>query len=203
MGAGRISTNDLDEFVLECDRRGGPQHPNCGSYFSDLSLTYTTKVDDGLDPFSEAYTGQQIALYEEVSGRKLDQITGEQSEIGIDARMNTANPYGIRHVSFIANHSRADLSALMAANVPPSPKVLDMGSGWGLSSEIMAFCVAEVTGVDINPDFVELNRRRAARIGLPITSIHSTFDAFETDERFDMAFFYEMPSPCRTPLEPA
>jgi len=190
-GVGRISASDLGDFVAECDRRGGPQHPDCASYFDGFSVSFSTRVDENLDPFSEAYAAQQIALYEELSGRPLDQMTGEQAQVGVDAKVGTANPYGIRHTGFIAKHSRAILSALMAANVPPDAKVLDMGSGWGLSSEIMAFCGAEVTAVDINPDFIDLTNRRAARLGNPVKAIHSTFEEFDTSERFDMVLFYE------------
>ncbi len=191
MPAGLVKSSELDDFVRECDSRNGVQHPDCAAYLSDFRLQFDTIVDQTLDPFSEAYTAQQIALYEELSGRKLDQETGEQAVVGVEGRINTANPYGHNHVAFLAKHSRAVLSALMTANVPSGAKILDMGSGWGLSSEIMAFCGAEVTAVDINPDFVELNRRRAERRGLPITATHSTFDEFETTERFDMALFYE------------
>ncbi|MBU6296156.1 MAG: methyltransferase domain-containing protein, partial [Planctomycetes bacterium] len=49
----------------------------------------------------------------------------------------------------------------MAANLPPGASILDMGCGWGLSSEAMAFSGASVTAVDINPQFVELIEKRA------------------------------------------
>ncbi|WP_143748365.1 class I SAM-dependent methyltransferase [Mesorhizobium carmichaelinearum] len=191
MRAGAVRSSDLDEFVRQCDSRNGIQHPDCAPYISDFRIEFETVVDQTLDPFSEAYVAQQIALYEELSGRRFDQETGEQFPVGVAERIDTANPYGHRHTAFLAKHSRAVLSALMAANVPPAPKILDMGSGWGLSSEILAFCGAEVTAVDINPDFIELNRKRAERRGLPITAIRSTFDELETGDRFDAALFYE------------
>ncbi|WP_217568782.1 bifunctional 2-polyprenyl-6-hydroxyphenol methylase/3-demethylubiquinol 3-O-methyltransferase UbiG [Mesorhizobium sp. GbtcB19] len=191
MRAGIVRSSELGDFVRECDNRGGPQHPNCVEFIRDFKLQFDTLVDQSIDPFSEAYVAQQVALYEELALRKLNQDDGEQAAVGIEERVNTPNPYGHAHTAFLAKHSRAVLSALMAANVPPAAKILDMGSGWGLSSEIMAFCGVEVTAVDINPDFIELNRRRAERLGLPIKAFHSTFDEFETAERFDAALFYE------------
>jgi 2-polyprenyl-3-methyl-5-hydroxy-6-metoxy-1,4-benzoquinol methylase len=78
----------------------------------------------------------------------------------------------------------------MMADLPCDAAVLDAGSGWGMSTEMMAFCGAAVTAVDINPLFVELVRRRAERLGLPVTAVCSPFDAFDTDRRFDLLFFY-------------
>ena len=110
----------------------------------------------------------------------------------LEQNVDAPNPYGSNDVGFIAKHAHAVLAAVMASDLPAGASILDMGSGWGLSSEVMAFCGAKVTPVDINPDFVELNRRRAARLGLTsMTPIHSAFDTFETDSRFDLILFYE------------
>ena len=188
----RIDVADLDEFVAAVfDQAGGVEALYGGTLPDSISLTYRTKVDDTLDPFSDEYVQQQIALYEEIAGRTLDQLTGEQAEVGAEYRIDAANPYASRDIRFIAKHSRAILSGLVVANLPDGANVLDMGSGWGLSSEMMAFCGANVTSVDINPQFVDLVRRRAERLGLPITVLEFTFDDFETDDRFDMVFFYE------------
>lgn len=48
-----------------------------------------------------------------------------------------------------------------------------------------------VTAVDISPAFVELVRRRAQRLGLKITAHESSFEAFESSEKFDLILFYE------------
>jgi SAM-dependent methyltransferase len=77
------------------------------------------------------------------------------------------------------------------ADLPPAATVLDLGCGWGLSSEMMAFAGARVTAVDINPPFVELVRRRAARLGLPIEVVESDFDSYDDDRQYDMVLFYE------------
>ncbi len=191
MGVGTVHTRDLDAFVAECDRLGGIAHPAAAAYTADYRLTYSTPVNKALDPFSPEYFAQQLALYAEIAGRPLDQLTGEQMPLDVDGRVGTANPYGVRDVNFISRNARAIHTCMMMANLPASASVLDAGSGWGLSSEMIAFCGADVTAVDINPLFVELVRRRSERLGLPITSVAGTFDSFDTDRRFDMLFFYE------------
>jgi 2-polyprenyl-3-methyl-5-hydroxy-6-metoxy-1,4-benzoquinol methylase len=191
LGSGKIRSKDLDFFVAECDRLGGIHSPECAEYLRDFSHEASIQIDESLDPFSSEYTAQQISLYEEISGRKLDQKIGELTQFNIEERVTSANPYAYDNITFIAKHSRCVLSSILAANLKPGATVLDMGSGWGLSSEMMAFCGAKVTAVDINPDFVSLVKQRAQRIGLPIYPKLATFDDFETDERFDMVFFYE------------
>jgi 2-polyprenyl-3-methyl-5-hydroxy-6-metoxy-1,4-benzoquinol methylase len=186
-----FDVNQLDDFVAACDHAGGVAQLYGGSIPNDVVFTYRTKIDIELNPFSETYVAQQIALYEEVSGRKLDQSKNEMCDFPIDERIKSVNPCNSKDVKFMAKHARAILSGIVAANLPESPSILDMGGGWGVSSELMAFCGATVTSVDINPRFVELNRERAKRLDLPIKAINSSFDEFETEENFDLIFFYE------------
>src|SRR5690606_583524 len=77
------------------------------------------------------------------------------------------------------------------ANLPSSARILDLGCGWGQTSELMAFCGADVVAADINPLFVELVNRRAKRLSLPIKAVHSNFDSPTFGQDFDLAFFYE------------
>ena len=187
----QFHARELDRFVAECDRLGGLNHPHAQGFLNDFSVAIDTRVDQSLDPFSEEYFEDQLALYKELSGRDLDQKTGELTPLDVDAHTNAGNPYNSRDSKFIARHARVVLTALMIADLPHGAEILDAGSGWGLSSEVMAFCGARVTAIDINPLFVELIRRRADRLALPIEAVHSEFDAFDTSRRFDLLLFYE------------
>lgn len=191
MGVGQVSTGDLDDFVEECDRLGGIAHPEARSFVADFSLDFDTAVDTGLDPFSSAYAEQQVALYTEIARRPLDQNANELLSFDVEPLARAANPYASNDVRFISRQVRAIQTCVMMAHLPPCARVLDMGSGWGLSSEAIAFTGAQVTAVDINPLFVELVRGRAERLGLPIDAHVGTFDSFQDDRTFDMLFFYE------------
>ncbi|MEM7062891.1 MAG: methyltransferase domain-containing protein [Cyanobacteria bacterium P01_B01_bin.77] len=191
MGVGRISASELDSFIQEVDKLGGPSSARAIDYLSDFSLTFKTKVDESLDPFSEDYCNCQLGLYRELSGRELNQETGEQTTIDVEVHSLGVNPYNSRDINFIAKHARAVLTAIYMANLPTGASVLDMGSGWGLSSEMMAFCGANVTSVDINPLFIELNQKRASRLSLPIHSRLSEFDTYTDEKKYDLVFFYE------------
>lgn len=191
MGIGRVNTSELDSFIKEVDTLGGFDSAKTIEYLSDFSLAFKTKVDESLDPFSEDYYNCQIALYKELSGRELEQETGEQNTIDVEGHARGVNPYNSRDINFIAKHARAVLTAIYMANLPSGASVLDMGSGWGLSSELMAFCGANVTSVDINPLFVSLNQKRASRLGLPICARLSEFDTYADEKKYDLVFFYE------------
>jgi 2-polyprenyl-3-methyl-5-hydroxy-6-metoxy-1,4-benzoquinol methylase len=188
---GMMHTRDLDAFVAEIDRLGGFEHGDAKSYLADFRLDFDAQVNPQLDPFSDEYFQQQLALYRELAGRALDQQTGELMSLNVDAHVAGNNPYNSADIRFMSKHTRTIHTCLMIANLAPGAKVLDMGSGWGLSSEALAFCGATVTAVDINPLFVELVRRRAERLHLPIESINAGFDTFTSSDKFDLLLFYE------------
>ena len=191
MSVGLVRTSQLDAFVAEVDRLGGLGTPAVKLHLSDFKLELETAVDVTLDPFSEAYFHQQTAVYREIAGRELNQAEGERTPVDVAKHAAGCNPYCNPDIRFIARHARTIQTCLVIADLPPAADVLDLGCGWGLSSETMAFAGARVTAVDINPPFVDLVRRRAARLGLPIDVVESDFDSLEDDRRYDLAVFYE------------
>lgn len=194
MGAGTIRANDLDGFVAECDRLGGLDGlngPRAAEFLADFEYRRTTEIDVRLDPFSVDYFNRQTELYRELAGRDVNQLDGELTPLDVAAHAAGTNPYNRRDIAFLSKHTRAVLTALDLANLPPGATILDAGCCWGLSSEAMAFCGASVTAIDINPLFVELVRTRATRLKLPIEVVHSNFDDYESDRPFDLLFFYE------------
>lgn len=192
MGKGMVvRTGELDKFVQECDSQGWLSSPEGRNHLANFKLVFRAKVDQSLDPFSDSYFQQQVELYREISGRELNQETGELTPIDVGAHASGTNPYNQRNIGYIARHVRAIQGSLMAANLPPGASILDMGCGWGLSSEAMAFSGASVTAVDINPQFVQLIEKRAKRLGLPIEAVVGNFDTYTDSRQYDLVFFYE------------
>ena len=139
--------------------------PEFASVAASFGYRPQVKVDQSLDPYSDTYFDQMLALYGELSGRELDQASGELTDFDLARHVAAANPYASPDIGFIAKHARAVLTAIMAANPPAGARVLDLGCGWGLSTEMIGFTGAEVTAVDINPKFAELVESRAMRQG--------------------------------------
>jgi 2-polyprenyl-3-methyl-5-hydroxy-6-metoxy-1,4-benzoquinol methylase len=195
----RIHASRLDELVGRIDALGGVGAPEIGREFSGFTVDFDTRVDERLDPFSDAYISQQVRLYEELSGRHLDQSSGEMTQFDLEAHCIGPNPYNSRDVDFIARNSMAVMSLLRCANLPANPAVLDLGCGWGLSTEMMTFCGCDVTAVDINPDFVSLVKRRLSDRHIRPDVHLSNFDDVDFPANFDLAVFYEHP---RVPDDP-
>lgn len=189
--AGKVHTRDLDEFVARCDRLGGIADQRAREWTRDFSVAFDTEVDTSADPFSATYWDSQRKLHAELSGRVLDQEKTELTPIDVDLHLRAINPYNSKDPQFIARHKRAVLNAFLAAGPESGMSVLDLGCGWGLTSEAMAYCGAHVTAVDINPQFVELVSSRATRLGLPIAAKRASFDDLESAQLFDLIFFYE------------
>lgn len=193
ISSGQLASDRLDEFVDKTDELGGPDSLDAHSFWQGLSYSPTQFIDETLDPFSNEYVGQQVALYSEISGRSLNQSANELTGFDFAKSLGSANPYGSTNTSFISKHARAICSAIESISFDSAsqPHVLDMGSGWGLSSELLAFCGCRVTAVDINPNFVSLVNLRAKARSLPIACFLSSFDQFDSDESYDAIFFYE------------
>lgn len=190
-----LSTKNLDllvEFIdNECNGNAG--NPEISEKFNGDLFTYKTKINQTLDPFGNEYFNSQIRLYEEISGRNLDQWSGELHQVNIDDLLRTSNPQGIYDVNHVAENVRSLSSMLSLSNLKTAAKVLDLGAGHGLSSEVYAFCGASVSAIDIDPLLSELSEKRAKARYLNINRIISNFDNLDMleDRSYDAAFFFQ------------
>lgn len=187
----RLRSIELDEFVVECDRRGGPGHPDCHEYWKKFEYQRNIDVNKALDPFSDKYFSQQVALYGEISGRNLNQFENEHTIFNVIRHAAARNPYDHGDPAALAGHLLRLHTAFRLAALPRGGNLLDMGCGWGLSSEAAAYLGLNVTAVDINEDFVQLVQTRSKRLDLSIVAEKSSFDTFTSAIEFDGVLFYE------------
>jgi len=187
----RMKVQDLDEFIKQSDLLGGPGAVACEEYWLGREYDTSIFIDDTIDPFSEEYVALQIAVYEEISGRTFNQEVNEHSTIDVETHVAATNPYNHPSPSGLAMHIERLSRLLHHAGLPRDGDLLDMGCGWGLSSEVAAYCGLNVLAVDINLDFVRLVETRARQRNFTISAVQGTFDGFTTDRRFDGVLFYE------------
>jgi 2-polyprenyl-3-methyl-5-hydroxy-6-metoxy-1,4-benzoquinol methylase len=181
----------LDVFVQNTDKLGGPGSADVGRYWEEFCFKPRFMVNESLDPFSEEYCQQQIKLYQEISGRAFDQSVNELVNFDIERHVACVNAFCSDNPSSFVSHYLRLGCAIQRAQLPVRPKILDMGAGWGVSSEFFALLGATVTAVDINPNFVELIERRQRNHRMPVKAIEASFDGFESGDRFDACVFYE------------
>ncbi len=191
--AANTTADKLDEFVATSDAMGGPGAKACQEYWATFQYHPTAQVDQSLDPYGDLYFSQQLALYEEISGRALDQSINEHSELNVDIHVAAANPYNHPDPATLAGQLATLATVCHVAKAPRGSKVLDMGCGWGLSTETLAYCGFDVDAVDINQKFVDLVNRRAQRLALPIRAVRSSFDDYvpPINTKYSFALFYE------------
>lgn len=197
-----IHTLQLDDFIGAWSEEANDfRSAEARDRYIPWKLIYDTAVDQSLDPFSNEYLACQIALYREVSGRDLDQASGELHPLDVQPLLSGPNPTGSHHASDNAEQIRA-LSALLAlARLSYHPKVLDMGAGGGLSSEVYAYAGCEVHAVDIDPLFASVARQRAAERNFEISRSILNFDDAKqiTGGPYQAAFFYQSFHHCLRP----
>ena len=186
-----VSNAALDAFVRVSDERGGPNAPGCAEYWRGFTYKPSTPIDESLDPFGPEYTAAQLDLYHELSGRSLDQAANEQTGFDLPLHVSSPNPYGPHDPAATAVHIQRLSRAITAARPHMGARMLDMGCGWGLSSEFAAYLGLDVTGVDINPSFVSLVNQRAALRGFRVKAVTAAFDDYIPDGTFDLILFYE------------
>ena len=185
-----LSPGDVGGFIRLVDEVGGPGAIDKVVAPGEFRLVVDPDPADDQDPLSERYL-ERLELYRLISGRAVDQYANELTQFDLPAHLAAANPYALRQVSNMARHTATLSNAFVQAALPDAPVVLDMGCGWGLTSELLAYLGADVTAVDINVQFVRLVSERASRLRLPIRAVHESFDDFQVGGSFDMVLFYE------------
>jgi hypothetical protein len=90
-----IHTSQLPDFVENWSEESNDFATlEARSLYTPWTLHYDTVVDETLDPFSDAYFECQIALYNEVSGRHLDQSSGELHPLNVQTLLAGLNRAG-------------------------------------------------------------------------------------------------------------
>ncbi len=83
-----------------------------------------------------------------------------------------------------------DIGQILSFLPAPPSRVLDLGCGSGWTSEIIARCGYNVTGLDVSPDMIELARRReSASLGLCF-KVHDWLTPYG-EAGFDAALAYD------------
>ena len=190
-----ISPSELDAFIAFIDDEcaGNLRHPQAHQRYQPFALKFESRVDESLSPFGDEYFDAQLGLYREIAGRELDQWSGELHPVDVDSLVDAPNPQGIRNVTHVAENVRALTSMLSFTGLPDGARILDMGAGHGMSSEVYDFCGANVHAIDIDPALGDLATRRATKRSLALQRSLANFDSLASIEAgaYDAAAFFQ------------
>lgn len=184
------SAENLQHFIDAIDKLGGWGAP-ATKLVVDRFRFHRDIINENLDPFSDHYVQAQLDFYQTLTGHLPNQEKTEMTPFNIEDHISAANPYAHQQAHLSAMHSSRISLGIKQVGLEQNARVLDLGCGWGFSSELMAFFGLQVLSVDINENFCELVNRRAKLKQIPVIAKQGSFEEIPTKDLFDAVVYYE------------
>lgn len=146
---------------------------------SQIAAIATATIRQDYDPFSEQYAQEQEKLHNLITGKSSRETRETTPGEDLSDALWHANPYAWDDHGFIAKYQylTACTTRVVSGAIKKRPlKILDMGCGRGLTTEILAQTGAHVTGFDIDPKWTSFSEGRARIRGFQINRIVGEFD---------------------------
>lgn len=116
----------------------------------------------------------------------------ERSHFDVDEAVRRPFPYRTGSPETVGDHLISIGFLLKTAGIRPGSRVLEFGPGWGNTSLALAHLDCRLTVVDIEPNFVELVRRRIQAVGLEVEAIQGDFNVlYGSGRQFEAVVFFE------------
>jgi 2-polyprenyl-3-methyl-5-hydroxy-6-metoxy-1,4-benzoquinol methylase len=181
--------NRLDEKLRELDQAAQVSDDALRAHFRTFRMDF--KKDLPADPRSDEYRNAQLELYRWIAGKTYENAN-EKSVFNVQEATISPFPFGTKSADTVGNHLISIGHLIKAAAFPAGSRVLELGAGWGNTSEALARMGCWVTAVDIEKNFVELIKTRAASLGNRLNAVHDDFLYLEkVEEPFDAILFFE------------
>lgn len=171
-----------------------------------IAAIATKLIRQDHDPFSEQYAQEQEKLHNLITGRSSRETRETTPGEDISDALWHANPYAWDDHGFIAKYqylTACTTRVLSGANKKRPLKILDMGCGRGLTTEILAQTGAHVTGFDIDPKWTSFSEGRAKIRGFQINRVVGEFDNISNCspalDQYDLILFCASLHHCEKP----
>jgi SAM-dependent methyltransferase len=176
------SLDRLDEKLRDVDVAGQVSDDALRTVFGTFRMEIPVK--DISNPWSDDYRSGQFDLYHRISSRPTYSTDNEVSGFTVDARRPF--PYYTQSASTVGDQLLAIGYIIKTMALPTGSSILEFGP---IALSRMGY---DVTALDIDPNFVQLIRDRAALFDLPTKARVGAFlDAATIDGQFDAVLFYE------------
>lgn len=152
-----------------------------------------TQALQELDPFGQLYRERVEQLYSRLSGRSVyDPFKDEKSFIGENNSIWTeASPYSFRSTKFVSEFLVSWGAIFSALDVKEGQSVLEYGPGSGQLLLMLARTGVSTYGVDIDQASLDLVRKQADVMGLPVQLEQNQFGCGFDGQKFDRIVFFE------------
>jgi len=189
-------TEAVHAFVEQTDMIGSPSNEAVAAFWKTVEFAVPPWLQARvaqLDPLSPDYFDLQDQLYVFLRGAPYANSSSEFTEIDKEAAIAAYLAYPDRTPHELNRYLRAHAKFADQFDSPLASDVLEVGSGWGFSTEYLARLGHRVTAIDINPDFVDVAARRSERAGLGIDYRLGSFEdlPLRPEEHFDIVYCFE------------
>ena len=184
------SLEELQAKILECNNALDHQSDDAmRRLFNEFRMDFSDQLPP--DPFSPAFRDFQMELYSKLTGRPYE-LRNERTIYITPEHIRRPFPYYVQSSTTAGNHLLGIGFMLRTLDLPPGARVLEFGPGWGNSTLSLALLGMQVTAVDIEPNFCELIRSRAAQHDVEIEVVQADFFWAESvTEPYDAVIFFE------------
>lgn len=143
------------------------------------------------DPYSTEYAKAQMELYYALSNRThYDPEVNEHAPFDLEQACQVPFPYATRNPETVSRQLISQGHIIRAMNLQPESSIVEFGPGWGNLTLQLAQMGYEVTGVEVERNFIELIKHRAERLGVTIALEQQDMVQFRSEKRYDVALFY-------------
>jgi 2-polyprenyl-3-methyl-5-hydroxy-6-metoxy-1,4-benzoquinol methylase len=157
-------------------------HSSFELLFDDTGILDVPQAD------SEAEVQEQLRVFKALTGRDYDATAETRYPVNqmYEVIKPFSDPEGLSGDLVIAIGTMIKLLHLV-----PGASVLDLGCGCGWTSILLARCGFQVTGLDLNTASLEIGRRNAEAIGIPVRFINADMQRFSVDQLFDAVVMFD------------
>ena len=183
---------ELDQKLSHVNEAAQVSDNEVRRFFTEFEMDFDLfNKDLPADPFSNEYFKYQMDIYRKVSGREYTSFN-EVSAFDVQSMVKRPFPYFTRNTHTTGIHLSALGYVISNLRLAPGARVLEFGPGWGNTTLTLALLGFHVTAVDIEANFCDLIRERAALHGVEVDVVNGDFFSCENVvERFDAILFYE------------
>ena len=181
--------DDLRIKIAECDTVLTTESDDAMRLlFNTFRMDFSAEAPS--DPFSRQYREFQMSIYRTLAGKPYA-VENERNDFGKTSDALNPFPYYLKSAWTAGHHLLAIGFMLCKLGIPTGSRILEMGPGWGSTTMELLKLGFEVTAVDIDTNFCDVIRTRAAQAGKPVEVIEADFFWIErTDARFDAVLFF-------------
>lgn len=181
--------DELDRQLMRLDELHAVSDAALREGFNEFRMDIP--MIEGLDPDSEEYRNQQLAIHEHLAGKRYSPVN-EVSHFDVASATSRPFPYYTEGWEVIGDQLIAVGFIVKTMKLAAKSTILEFGPGWGNTTIALARSGYDVTCIEIEKNFVDLVRERANRKQLSINAIQGDFlDAAKLDRRFDAVLFFE------------